>query len=219
MNNDGDDLCIEKSMPRPDVAAAAAAKSSTSSGEAVVAPPPAGSKMNTVLFIETGKFQAEVSQKAGETGDALSLYSLSTTKINHKGFGCDGHGQDSTKAAVRAARNAIEFNSIPSIRRLVPGGYDNLILHVKVGVPHPERVDAEQVKKVFPYYGACDVEVVAGGLSAGSGIAIASLGDSSDEMVIAVCAVTVGFFDKEKGKVEEGEGGKSDAPKHSGYCE
>lgn len=62
MNNDGDDLCIEKSMPRPDsslvAAAAAAAKSSkTSSGEAVVAPPPAGSKMNTVLFIETGKFR------------------------------------------------------------------------------------------------------------------------------------------------------------------
>lgn len=88
---------------------------------------------------------------------------------------------------------------------------------MKVGVPHPERVDAEQVKKVFPYFGSCDVQVVGGGLSAGSGIAIASLGDSSDEMVIAVCAVTVGFFDKDK-EVEEGGGGK-DAPKHEGYCE
>ena len=37
-------------------------------------------------------------------------------------------------------------------------------------------------------------------------------------MVIAVCAVTVGFFDKEKEK-EEGEGGECDAPKHGGYCE
>ena len=64
--NDGDDLCIEKSMPRPAASslAAAAAKSSTSSGEAVVAPPPAGSKMNTVLFIETGEsfFETEVSK-------------------------------------------------------------------------------------------------------------------------------------------------------------
>ena len=48
-------------------------------------------------------------------------------------------------------------------------------------------------------------------------------------MVIAVCAVTVGFFDadkeakkemKEKEGEKEGEGcGGGDAPKHAGYCE
>ena len=32
------------------------------------------------------------------------------------GFGCDQHGQNSTKAAVRACRNAIEFNSLPALR-------------------------------------------------------------------------------------------------------
>ena len=32
------------------------------------------------------------------------------------GWGADQHGQNATKACVRAARNAIEFNSIPSIR-------------------------------------------------------------------------------------------------------
>ena len=42
------------------------------------------------------------------------------------GMGADQHGQDATKAAVRACRNAIEFNSIPSIRQIVPGGYDNM---------------------------------------------------------------------------------------------
>ena len=36
------------------------------------------------------------------------------------GFGNDSHGQNATKAAVRACRNAIEFNSIPSIGALVP---------------------------------------------------------------------------------------------------
>jgi uncharacterized protein (TIGR02058 family) len=41
------------------------------------------------------------------------------------------------KAAARACRNAIEFNSIPSVSRLVPGGYENLLLHIKIGVPHP----------------------------------------------------------------------------------
>jgi hypothetical protein len=37
------------------------------------------------------------------------------------GFGADQHGQNATKAAVRACRNAIEFNSIPSISALLPG--------------------------------------------------------------------------------------------------
>jgi uncharacterized protein (TIGR02058 family) len=91
------------------------------------------------------------------------------------------------------------------------------VLHVKVGVPHPERVDRAAVAEVFPY-GSCDVVVVEGGLSAGSGIAIPSLGDTSDEMVIAVCAVTVGFFDEAKEKDKKEKEG-CDAPKHAGYCE
>ena len=56
---------------------------------------------------------------------------------NNKHTRENAHAQ---KAAMRACRNAIEFNSIPSIRRLVPGGYDNLRLHVKIGVPRPARV-------------------------------------------------------------------------------
>jgi hypothetical protein len=54
MENAGHDLCAEDAQivaerPRSSVRATKA-----SSSEAVVAPPPAGSKMNTVLFIETG---------------------------------------------------------------------------------------------------------------------------------------------------------------------
>ena len=41
------------------------------------------------------------------------------------------------KAAARACRNAIEFNSLPAIKQLVPNGYDGLLLHVKIGVPKP----------------------------------------------------------------------------------
>lgn len=146
---------------------------------------------------------------------------MNTVLFIECGVGCDSHGQDSTKASVRAARNAIELNSIPSIRRLVPGGYDALKLHVKIGVPHPETVDVDAVKGVFPY-GQCVVDVVGGGLSAGSGIAIEALGDTSDEMVIAVCAVTVGYFDEEK-EEKEGEeaagGGRGRVPSHGGFCE
>mmetsp|Transcript_21170 Transcript_21170/g.21578 ORF Transcript_21170/g.21578 Transcript_21170/m.21578 type:complete len:150 (+) Transcript_21170:24-473(+) len=51
------------------------------------------------------------------------------------GFGNDSHGQSATKAAIRACRNAIEFNSIPSINLLVPKGYDGLKLDVLLAVP------------------------------------------------------------------------------------
>ncbi|KAL3132867.1 hypothetical protein ABBQ38_006789 [Trebouxia sp. C0009 RCD-2024] len=53
------------------------------------------------------------------------------------GFGCDQHGQNATKACVRACRNAIEFNSIPSIEKLVPGGRNGLKLNIKIGTPFP----------------------------------------------------------------------------------
>ncbi|GMH84662.1 hypothetical protein TrST_g13200 [Triparma strigata] len=110
------------------------------------------------------------------------------------GFGNDGHGQNVTKASVRAARNAIEFNSIPSINSLVPGGYDNLKLQVILAVPkkYQEGLDVEKVKEVFPY-GECEVVVQDGGMIAPSGIAIERLGDKNEDMVVCCCSVTVGY--------------------------
>ena len=110
------------------------------------------------------------------------------------GFGNDQHGQNPTKAAVRACRNAIEFNSIPSIRDIVPGGYDNMLLRVQIGLPVPEEdVDLDEVAKVFPYGNLLPIEVVPGGMKASSGIALPEMGDTTDEMVIAIAVVTVGY--------------------------
>ena len=54
------------------------------------------------------------------------------------GFGVDQHGNDAsnasgsgggaTKAAVRAVRNAIEFNSIPGVIEVVPGGRTEMLI-------------------------------------------------------------------------------------------
>lgn len=112
------------------------------------------------------------------------------------GFGNDSHGQSATKAAVRACRNAIEFNSIPSIKRLIPDGrgYDALKLDVLLAVPSKYRaeLDLEEVRKVFPY-GHVRFEVQDGGMIAPSGIAIEKLGDKNDDMVIVCASVTVGY--------------------------
>ncbi|KAL3826540.1 hypothetical protein ACHAXA_003604 [Cyclostephanos tholiformis] len=110
------------------------------------------------------------------------------------GFGNDSHGQSSTKAAVRACRNAIEFNSIPSIRRLIPeGGYDALKLDVLLAIPPKYRdgLDLSEVAKVFPY-GDVRFELQDGGMVAPSGIAIERLGDVNDDMVVVCASVTVG---------------------------
>mmetsp|Transcript_21102 Transcript_21102/g.45996 ORF Transcript_21102/g.45996 Transcript_21102/m.45996 type:complete len:211 (+) Transcript_21102:76-708(+) len=110
------------------------------------------------------------------------------------GFGNDSHGQSSTKAAVRACRNAIEFNSIPSINRLVPGGYDSLKLDVILAIPPKYRdgLDLDAVAKVFPY-GDVKFTIQDGGMVAPSGIAIDRLGDEGDDMVVVCCSVTVGY--------------------------
>jgi hypothetical protein len=46
------------------------------------------------------------------------------------------------KAAVRACRNAIEFNSIPCVQELVPGGRANMKIKLKLGVPEGVRASA-----------------------------------------------------------------------------
>lgn len=103
-------------------------------------------------------------------------------------------GQSATKAAVRACRNAIEFNSIPSISRLVPNGYDALKLDVVLAVPAQYRnsLDLSRVQEVFPY-GSIRFQIQDGGMVAPSGIAIERLGDTNEDMVVVCAAVTVGY--------------------------
>lgn len=110
------------------------------------------------------------------------------------GFGNDSHGQSATKAAVRACRNSIEFNSIPSVSRLVPNGYDGLKLDVLLAVPpkYRDSLDLSKVEEVFPY-GSIRFQIQDGGMIAPSGIAIDSLGDKNDDMVVVCAAVTVGY--------------------------
>ena len=98
------------------------------------------------------------------------------------------------RTTVRACRNAIEFNSIPSVNRLVPNGYDGLKLDVVLAVPpkYKDSLDLTLVQDVFPY-GSIRFQIQDGGMVAPSGIAIERLGDTNDDMVVVCCAVTVGY--------------------------
>ena len=66
---------------------------------------------------------------------------------------------------------------------------NQMIVEVKVAVPYPEQVRAEEVLAVLPF-GSKTLIVEQGGMIV-AGRAIASLNDKNDEMLIAVAAVTV----------------------------
>ena len=78
------------------------------------------------------------------------------------GMGTDIRGADSTKAAVRALRDALWHNSL-SVANALGLSADSMRVEVTIGVPQPETVDKEAVLAVLPH-GTGTVIVVEGGL-------------------------------------------------------
>ena len=77
-------------------------------------------------------------------------------------MGTDLQGQDYTKAAVRALKDALWHNSLTVAPAL---GYsrDAMEVDVEIGVAQPDQVDKSVVAAVLPY-GRASVTVVKGGL-------------------------------------------------------
>jgi uncharacterized protein (TIGR02058 family) len=149
--------------------------------------------------------QHQVLQQQRQTGLKMSSSDASPHPLSEEthvktilfvecGFGADAHGQDSTKAAVRACRNAIEFNQIPSIANIIPGGRDGMKLDVLLAVPakYQADLDLDAVRVCFPY-GQVRFQIQVGGMVATSGLAIPEMGDTNEDMVVVCVAVTVGY--------------------------
>lgn len=62
-------------------------------------------------------------------------------------------------------------------------------IKVKVGCPHPEKVDRQEVLKYLSFYKDIELEVVEGGLEF-QGIHVAAMGEG-DKIVLANAAITV----------------------------
>jgi uncharacterized protein (TIGR02058 family) len=78
------------------------------------------------------------------------------------GMGTDIRGGDSTKAAVRALRDALWHNGL-SVASALGQSTDAMQIEVTIGVPHPGTVDRSAVLAVLPH-GSGTVTVVEGGL-------------------------------------------------------
>ncbi|WP_428483161.1 Lin0512 family protein [Rhodopila sp.] len=78
------------------------------------------------------------------------------------GMGSDIRGADPTKAAVRALRDALWHNSL-NIAKALGLDTDAMQVEVTIGVPHPEKVNKQEVLAILPH-GTGTVTVVDGGL-------------------------------------------------------
>jgi uncharacterized protein (TIGR02058 family) len=114
------------------------------------------------------------------------------TFVVELGSGTDLHGQDPTKAAVRAVRDAFAHVSLPGLRA-VAGVTDLSAVEVEVRIGAPPEagvVDAEQVRAQFPF-GRVTVTVQPGGLMVPGEAFRPELGDRIDAIVVANAAIFV----------------------------
>ena len=106
------------------------------------------------------------------------------------GMGVDQHGQSPTRACQKAILDAVHRVCIPIV---VEGGLLSsckLKLTIDIGVPGAGTVDISKVREALPLSMDADIMVQEGGLKV-QGVAMEELGDKSDEMFIAVAAITV----------------------------
>ncbi len=106
------------------------------------------------------------------------------------GMGIDQHGQDPTRAAQKAVKDAMARSCLVGLLEIARlEDVNQMVVEVLVACPHPERVDPEKVLQAVPF-GQKQLKVVAGGMIAQS-IYQPNLGDTSDETYIANAALTV----------------------------
>lgn len=109
------------------------------------------------------------------------------------GMGIDFHGQDVTKAAVKAARDAISKSCLIGLEEVCGFDEDNIDervdIDVTVAVSRPDEVNKDEVAKVFPV-GKINVRAVYGGLRTG-GLYFTKFGDKDDSIEVAIASVSV----------------------------
>ena len=106
------------------------------------------------------------------------------------GTGTDLHGEDVTKAACRAVKDAISRSCLCGLVEIL--GIEDLQavqVNIQVACPKPNEVDLEQVKTTVPI-GQKTARAVEGGMNV-RGLCVPNFAPDCDQIVVANAAVTV----------------------------
>lgn len=106
------------------------------------------------------------------------------------GMGLDQHGQDPTRAAAKAVKDAVARSCLAGLLEIVRlKDVNDMLVEMHVACPHPEKVDRETVLAALPF-GKKILHLEEGGMTA-HGLFQPELGDVTDEAFIANAVITV----------------------------
>jgi uncharacterized protein (TIGR02058 family) len=109
------------------------------------------------------------------------------------GTGIDLHGEDVTKAACRAVRDAVSRSCLCGLVEIIEtDDLKNVLVDIFIAVPRPEQVDPERVMAEVPI-GRKTVRAEQGGLQT-LGLCVPQFAPQCDQIIVANAAVTV-FID------------------------
>ncbi|OIO01387.1 MAG: hypothetical protein AUJ49_07575 [Desulfovibrionaceae bacterium CG1_02_65_16] len=106
------------------------------------------------------------------------------------GYGADLHGEDMTKAAVRAVRDAVSRSCLCGILEICGRDrFQGVFVDARIGVPRPDNVDHAVVLAAIPI-GEKTLEVVQGGMLT-PGLEVPCFGPGASNIVMACAVLTV----------------------------
>lgn len=107
------------------------------------------------------------------------------------GLGLDFHGQDVTKAAQKAVKDAISKSCLCGLSEVLQlNDLDQeVLIKVTVAVSRPAELDVQEIAKCLPI-GKVTVQGVQGGMTM-PGLYLPRFGDDDDSIEVAVAAIEV----------------------------
>jgi uncharacterized protein (TIGR02058 family) len=111
---------------------------------------------------------------------------MKTRYVTEMGMGTDVHGSDYTQAAERAVFDAIHHSSLHFFAPLGKTA-DDMFIDLLIGVPEPDKVDADRVAAALPY-GTVSITIQKGGLEIPAD-------DGRDAIIIANAGIVVRLAD------------------------
>ena len=106
------------------------------------------------------------------------------------GTGIDIHGENVTKAACRAVKDAVSRSCLCGLLEILELKHlEDVQVDIQVASPSPDQVDLEQVMAEVPI-GRKSARAVEGGMTA-QGLCVPRFAPDCDQIVVANAAVTV----------------------------